>query len=186
MRLLLHACCGPCLIEPFEALAAQHDVTVYYLNPNIHPRSEYELRRDTLLGWAAARGIRVVEGAYEPQEWERVTAGIQEDPGARCKACWSLRMSETARFAAAEGFEGFTTTLTVSPYQDPEGVTDAGNAAAEESGVPYLACDFRDRYPSATRRSRDAGMYRQNYCGCEPSRVEAQEQRAARSEARRR
>jgi len=186
MRLLLHACCGPCLLEPYDALAAAGDeVRVVYANPNIHPREEYERRRDTLLAYALERGIEVDELAYDTEAWESAVAGLDRESGARCRACFRVRLGAAARHAASEGFDAVATTLTVSPYQDPDAIREAGESVCGEAGVAFLVTDFRDRYPDATRRSRELGMYRQNYCGCRYSESEAAEARAARNAAKR-
>jgi predicted adenine nucleotide alpha hydrolase (AANH) superfamily ATPase len=185
VRVALHACCGPCLLEPFDALAAGHDVAVVYANPNIHPEAEYLRRRDTLLAYTAASGIETIEVAYDPVLWLSAVAGLEDDAAARCRACFDLRLSLTAAEAAARGFEAIATTLTVSPYQDQLAVAAAGEAAASAAGLAYLGADYRDRYPEATRRSRELGMYRQNYCGCMLSEVEADAGREARRAERR-
>jgi predicted adenine nucleotide alpha hydrolase (AANH) superfamily ATPase len=182
MKLLLHACCGPCLLEPYDALSSQHDVRVVYANPNIHPRAEYERRRDTLLEYARERGIGVDELEYDPAGWEAAVAGLDNDCGERCRACFRVRLGAAARHAAAGGYEAVATTLTVSPYQDPVAIREAGEDVCADAGVAFLVTDFRDRYPEATRRSRELGMYRQNYCGCTYSKEEA----AAARDARRR
>lgn len=184
MRILLHACCGPCLLEPYDALAAQADVDVCYANPNIHPLAEYERRRDTLFAYAMDAGIRVTEVAYDPSLWTAAVAAAGDDRRARCRACYRLRIGIVAAEAARDGYDAVATTLTVSPYQDPESIREEGERACAEHGVSFLATDFRERYPEATRRSRELGMYRQNYCGCAPSVVEAAEQREARKVAR--
>lgn len=180
MRLMLHACCAPCLLEPWDALSAEHDVRVVYANPNIHPRSEYERRRDTLFEWAAAQGIPVDEMAYEPESWDAAVAGLEDRPGERCRACYRLRLGMAASRAAELGYDAVATTLTVSPWQDPEGIREAGEAACAEHGVAFMPTDFRERYPEASRRSRELGMYRQNYCGCRYSDAEAEQQRVRR------
>ena len=188
MRLALHACCGPCLLEPLDALSAEHDVTVIYANPNIHPLVEYERRRDTLRAYADERGIEVVEVPYEPTAWLRAAAEVANTPGERCKRCFRLRLGQTAIAARDRGCEALATTLTVSPYQDPASIREAGQAAAEEHGLTFLVTDFRDRYPEATRRSKELGMYRQNYCGCMLSDAEAttaRRERDARKAAKR-
>jgi predicted adenine nucleotide alpha hydrolase (AANH) superfamily ATPase len=177
VRIMLHACCGPCLLEPWDALSADHEVRVAYANPNIHPRSEYELRRDTLLEWAGSRGIEVDELQYDPEAWDRAVAGLDHGSHERCVACYGLRLGMVARHAAEEGFDAVATTLTVSPWQDPEGIREAGIKACADHGVDFLVTDFRDRYDEATRRSRELGMYRQNYCGCRYSEKEAADQR---------
>lgn len=185
MRVLLHACCGPCLLEPYDFYAADqgHDVEVVYANPNIHPVAEYERRRDVLLDHAGQAGIPVCEVAYDPAEWMRAVAGVERDQASRCRACFGLRMRLAATEAASGGFDAIATTLTVSPYQDLQAIREAGEQAAREAGVVYLHHDLTGRYREATRRSRELGMYRQNYCGCLLSELEA---RAERAEKRRR
>jgi epoxyqueuosine reductase len=181
MRLALHACCGPCLLEPFDSLSAEVDeVVVVYANPNIHPFEEYERRRDTLEAYAEDAGLTVIELPYEPGLWLEQVGVHGADRQQRCRACYRLRMKMVSRWAAEQGFDTVTTTLTVSPYQDAKAIAEEGRAAAEEAGVVYLERDFRARYPEATRRSRELGMYRQNYCGCLMSDVEARSERAAR------
>jgi predicted adenine nucleotide alpha hydrolase (AANH) superfamily ATPase len=184
LRVLLHACCGPCLLEPFDALSDEHDVVVYYDNPNIHPVGEYRRRRETLLDYARDREISVIEAAYEPREWIEAVAPHLADQSERCRACFALRLARTARAAAQAGLEGFATTLTVSPYQDAEAIRDAGEAAAGEFGLTYLHEDHRPRYQEAVRRSREMDMYRQDYCGCLLSEIEAEESRARRRKER--
>ncbi|MDO8848631.1 MAG: epoxyqueuosine reductase QueH [Coriobacteriia bacterium] len=183
MKVLLHACCGPCLLEPYDALAADHDVTVVYANPNIHPAEEYARRRDTLLAYTDEAGITVVELPYEPEDWAEATAGLKRPE--RCHACYALRIGMAAAEAARCGCDAVATTLTVSPYQDPDAIRAMGEQACAAEGVAFLVTDFRERYPEATRRSRALGMYRQNYCGCAPSMAEAEAERAERREARR-
>lgn len=184
MKVTLHACCGPCLIEPYDALLRQgHDVLVVYANPNIHPLSEYERRRDALLDYAEARGIEVVEAVYEPAEWIAAVGEAASGAG-RCELCHRLRLGAAARIAAERGSEALFTTLTVSPYQDQAAIGRAGEAACAEAGVRYVPTDFRDLYPEAVRRSKVLGMYRQRYCGCVLSELEAARARRAR-EARR-
>lgn len=181
MRLLLHACCGPCLIEPLDALKADADtLTVYYANPNIHPAEEYERRRDVMAEYAVAQGVDVVEAPYDLARW-MIAVGPLADSGAeRCRACFRLRLEDSARYAADNGFDAIATTLTVSPYQDGAIIAEEGQRAARAAGIAYVHQDFRERYPEATRRSREMGMYRQNYCGCAFSQVEAEQARAER------
>lgn len=180
MRIMLHACCGPCLLEPFDALAATDEVRVVYANPNIHPREEYERRRDTLLEYAHERGIEVDEAPYEPEAWADAVRGLEDRPGERCRECFRLRLGLAAARAAELGCDAVATTLTVSPYQDPDAIREAGEAAAAEHGVRFLVTDFRDRYAEASRRSRELGMYRQDFCGCRYSKDEADAARECR------
>ncbi|MBI5232568.1 MAG: epoxyqueuosine reductase QueH [Coriobacteriales bacterium] len=186
MRLALHACCGPCLLEPIDALSAEADeILVVYANPNIHPFEEYERRRDTLLAYASEHGIRVVEVAYDPTAWVSAVGEVVGDRAQRCRRCYRLRLAMAAAAAAEHGCDAIATTLTVSPYQDADSIAAEGRAAARDAGLAYVDRDFRDRYAEATRRSRDLGMYRQNYCGCVISDLEAREDREARRRQRR-
>jgi predicted adenine nucleotide alpha hydrolase (AANH) superfamily ATPase len=180
VNLLLHACCGPCLIEPLDALRADHDVDVAYANPNIHPRAEYALRRTTLEAYARAQDARVVELPYDPAAWVRLAGPVADRRHERCRACFRLRLGAVAERARGEGYDGFATTLTVSPFQDVTALREAADEVAEAYDVAYLHTDFREAYPESVRRSRELGMYRQNYCGCLMSRIEAARERAQR------
>jgi predicted adenine nucleotide alpha hydrolase (AANH) superfamily ATPase len=185
LRLLLHACCGPCLLEPLDALSAEADhVAIIFANPNIHPAEEYERRRDTLRAYAEPLGVEIVELEYDPAAWFASVGPLAKEGAARCRACYALRLGQAATYAAEHGFDALATTLSVSPYQDAEAICEEGERAAAAAGVRYLHRDFRERYPDATRRSRELGMYRQNYCGCVLSDGEAREERAARRAAR--
>lgn len=232
MKLLLHACCGPCSLEPTRLLkAAGHDITIYYANSNIHPAEEYAHRLATLRAWAAKAGFDVLEGPYNPAAWEACAGRIGDaaladvermraeesdagreasgcdsanqsgsdgsvslraavlsvDPArreARCRACYRLRLEETARVAAERGFEGIGTTLSVSPYQYTQVIREEVERAAAGAGVAPVFEDFRPYYDEATRRSRELGMYRQNFCGCRLSDQEAAAERAERKAQR--
>jgi epoxyqueuosine reductase len=186
VRVLLHACCGPCLLEPYDALALEHEVRVVYANPNIQPAEEYARRRDTLLEYAGPAGIEVDELPYRPDLWLSAVAGTEGDREARCRACYRLRLSMAAARAAESGYDAVATTLTVSPYQDHEALADEAKKACAEAGVAFLETDFRDRFSEAQRRARELGMYRQNFCGCVYSAAEADADRARRREERKR
>ena len=217
MKLLLHACCGPCSLEPTRILREEgHELTIFYANSNIAPAAEYEHRLQTLVDWAADEGIPVIEGAYDPASWEAGPGRIGQaaldeavaaadaagaDAGAdalppclsvdperrraRCRACYRLRFEETARVAVEGGFEGICSTLSVSPYQYTDIIREELSRAAGQAGLQELFRDFRPNFPEATRRSRELGMYRQNYCGCRFSDEEAAAERAQRKAQRR-
>jgi predicted adenine nucleotide alpha hydrolase (AANH) superfamily ATPase len=181
MKLLLHACCGPCLIEPLDEFSAIADeLAVVFTNSNIHPAEEYERRLDTLRAYADSVGATVIELAYDPEAWAEAVGPLADSGAERCRACYRLRLGEAARYAAENGYDALSTTLTISPYQSSEAIREEGQAAAAASGLEWVDRDFRDSYSEATRRSRELGMYRQNYCGCALSDIEAHEQRAAR------
>lgn len=191
MKLLLHACCGPCSLEPVRLLrAAGHDLTIAYLNSNIAPADEYAHRLATLRAWAAGEQLPVIEGPYDPAAWEACAGRVGEaahDPerrAARCRACYRLRFEEAARLAAAQGFDALGTTLSVSPYQYTDIIREELERAAAAAGVRPLFEDYRPFYDEATHRSRSLGMYRQNYCGCRFSDAEAAAERAERKAER--
>ena len=159
-------------------------MTIAFANPNIHPAEEYVRRRDTLVDYAKQAGVDVVELPYDPDAWERAVAPLAAAGRNRCRACYRLRLGLAAHMAAEGGYDALATTLSVSPYQDQAAINEEGQRAAADSGIAWLDRDFRGRYPDATARSREIGMYRQNYCGCLFSQAEAEADRQARREAR--
>lgn len=180
MKVALHACCGPCLIEPFDDLARDNEVVVVYANPNIAPADEYVRRRDTMLAYAESIGAEAVEVPYDPAAWHTAVAGFEGDQVARCAACYRVRFRLTADYAVSRGLEALATTLTISPHQNAGAIREAGEQVAAETGLEYLHRDYRGRFSEANRRSRELEMYRQNYCGCLRSKVEADAERAGR------
>lgn len=191
MKLLLHACCGPCSLEPVRLLrAAGHDLTIAYMNSNIAPADEYDRRLAALRAWAAGERVSVIEGVYDPAAWEACAGRVgdaADDPArreARCRACYRLRFEEAARLAAYQGFDALGTTLSVSPYQYTDVIREELQRAAAAVGVRALFEDYRPFYDEATHRSREMGMYRQNYCGCRFSDAEAAAERAERKAQR--
>lgn len=189
MKVLLHACCGPCSIEPARLLLEQgHDITIAYLNSNIDDSHEYKKRLDTLLAWADNKGIEVVEGVYDPKQWNTLIAQHWhegDDRALRCQACYRFRFDELAQMAAEGGYDAIGTTLSVSPYQYTQLIEEMLNqAAAPYPELAVLFTDYRPYYPAATQRSRELEMYRQNFCGCHWSNAEAAEERAERARQR--
>ena len=186
--LALHACCGPCSLEPVKLLRAQgYEPTIIWTNPNIQPVAEHELRLETLRTWARdVAHVDVIVAGDDRDAWERGVASHGFDRRARCRACYALRLAEACRVARERGFTCVSTTLAVSPYQlfDDCGELLAKTAAAH--GLEPVWRDFRPFYPDATRESRELGMYRQNYCGCRFSAAEAAiERHEARDERKR-
>ena len=184
-RLLLHACCGPCSLEPVRSLQAEgYEIALAYVNPNIQPLAECERRLDTLRSWAQGESIPVLEGAYDAAAWEREVAPWGVNRPARCAACYRLRLREAASMAVENGFERLSTTLAVSPYQLFDACGRELAAACAERGLEPVWRDFRPQYPQATARAKELGLYRQNYCGCRFSAAEAALERAEAREAR--
>ncbi len=162
---------------------AGHDIAICFANSNIAPRTEYDRRLDVLRAWAADEGIPVVDLPYDNAAWAASAGAVERGGGPRedrCRACYALRLEEAAAYAAAHDYEALSTTLAVSPYQLSNVCREELEAAAERHGLACVWEDFRPYYPTATLRSRELGMYRQNYCGCAYSMDEARAERAAR------
>ena len=183
--LLLHACCGPCSLEPVRLLREQgYEPTICWTNPNIAPVAEHDLRLRTLQAWAAeVAHVDVIVAGDDRAAWERGVAPAGWDRPRRCRACYALRLAESCRVARERGFEYISTTLVVSPYQLFDTCHDVLFALAPRFGLTPVWQDFRPQYPEATTRSRELGMYRQNYCGCRFSAVDRAQQRAAKKNA---
>lgn len=183
--LLLHACCGPCSLEPLRVLREQGFLpTIVYVNPNIQPRDEYVRRLETLRAWAAGENVEVVEGPYEAERWEREVARYGTNRLARCQACYRLRLEGAATLAAELGCAHMSTTLAVSPYQLFDACGGELGRICARAGLIAVWQDFRPLYPQATTRAKELGLYRQNYCGCRFSAAEAALERCQAREAR--
>ena len=185
-RILLHACCGPCSLEPVRLLREEgFEPVICWHNPNIQPVAEHDRRLGVLRAWAADEGLPVVELPYDPDSWERLVAPHGMDREARCRACYALRLAAACDAACELGIRQVSTTLAVSPYQLFDVCSEELLAIARAHGLKPVVRDFRPHYPEATRRSRELGMYRQNYCGCRFSAAEAALERIERRDARR-
>lgn len=178
-RLLLHACCAPCSLEPVRMLVEEgFEPTICWTNPNIQPMDEHERRLYELRRWCASQGIELVEAADNRECWEAAVAPLASCREKRCRACYALRLSEACRVASEQGFTHVATTLAVSPYQLFDTCNEVLETLAAAHGLTPVVRDFRPWYPEATRRSRELGMYRQKYCGCRFSALEAAMDRA--------
>lgn len=184
--LLLHACCGPCSLEPVRLLREEgFEPVICWSNPNIQPLAEHDLRLRTLLAWAdEVAHVKVVVAGDDRQTWERAVAPHGFDREARCRACYALRLSEACRVAEQLGIAHVSTTLVVSPYQLFDVCREQLERLAGAHGLTMVWRDFRSWYPQATTRSRELGMYRQNYCGCRFSAAEAALERHEARDAR--
>ena len=183
--LLLHACCGPCSLEPLRVLREQGFLpTIVYVNPNIQPHDEYVRRLETLHAWAAGENVEVVEGPYEAERWEREVARYGTNRLARCQACYRLRLEGAATLAAELGCTHMSTTLAVSPYQLFDACGAELGRICARAGLTAVWQDFRPLYPQATTRAKELGLYRQNYCGCRFSAAEAALERCQAREVR--
>ncbi len=214
-RLLLHACCAPCSSYTLEYLLKFFDVTIYYYNPNIHPAEEYHRRLGELKNFLPRflekqEGARAVlqEAAYEPREFfdavqaERDKLQSEPERGERCRRCYQLRMEKAYEYARQNGFDWFTTTLSISPHKDARKINEIGraleqkaaaqnqkaaqngNASQDQNAAPaapkFLYSDFKKRngYKRSLELSKEYGLYRQDYCGCIYSKENIERSRA--------
>ena len=186
-RLLLHACCAPCSSYVLEYLAKYFDITIFFFNPNISPQSEYTFREQELerliREMPLPSSVNIVSGRYCPEEFYEMSKGLEELPegDSRCKKCYRLRLRESAIVAKEMGFDYFTTTLSISPYKNALWLNTIGEEEGNSVGVKYLFSDFKKKngYKRSCELSAEYGLYRQDYCGCEFSRRDAQKRKNA-------
>ena len=179
-RLLLHICCAPCATYTVRRLRDEGaDVTGHWYNPNIHPYGEHERRREALVGYARDIELPVIwEPGYDMPAFLRAVVG-DERYRQRCEVCYRIRLERTAQAAAQGGFELYTTTLLISPYQDVEAIRRIGDELAGCYGVGFYVENLRRGFAESHRLAREAGLYRQKYCGCLYSEWEVLDRQAA-------
>ena len=165
MNVLLHICCAPCANRPLALLQEQgHQVTGFWYNPNIHPFTEYRSRRNIVREYLAEIGVPLIEqNDYALRPFVRAVA---EDIAHRCVKCYEMRLFETARTAKEQGFDAFTSSLFISPYQNHSLMMETAQRAAEEYGVDFFYEDFRPLFKEGQEFAREHGFYMQKYCGC--------------------
>ena len=180
--LLLHSCCAPCSSYVLEYLAPYFNICDFYYNPNISPKQEYEDRKDELMRLISEMGLSTevsfLEGAYQPEDFFAMAKGMEDLPegGERCFKCYEMRLRESAKIAKEQGAEYFATTLTISPLKNAQKLNEIGERLAEEYGVKYLPSDFKKKngYKRSVELSTQYELYRQNYCGCVFSKMQAE------------
>jgi hypothetical protein len=171
-KVLLHSCCAPCSGEVMEAMQASGiDYTIYFYNPNIHPREEYELRKAENIRFAEKAGVPFVDADYDTDNWFARAKGLEWEPerGARCTMCFDLRFERTALYAHEHGFSVITSCLGISRWKSMEQINDCGErAAARYPGMLYWTHNWRkkggaERMVEISKREQ---FYQQEYCGC--------------------
>ena len=172
-HILLHSCCGPCSTTVLTFLVTYFDITVFYYNPNIEPRAEYEKRKQEQIRFIQEfnnEHITFLDCDYANQDFRKQVVGLEQEKegGARCAVCFKLRLEETARLAKKLNFDYFGTTLTVSPHKNSQIINEIGALLEGEYGVKYLYSDFKkkDGYKKSIELSKQYHLYRQDYCGC--------------------
>jgi len=167
MKILIHICCASCAITPLRELTenSEYSITGFFYNPNIHPYTEMDKRRQAVADYAGKEGFEVIFAEYDMENFFKNVAANIEAP-LRCQICWKMRLHRTARYAKEKGFDAFTTTLLVSPYQDRQTVVKVGSELGNEIGVKFIDTDWRGGFRAAQQFAREHNMYRQKYCGC--------------------
>jgi len=170
-KLLLHACCGPCATRVIELLSRHYRVTAFFFNPNIDPVEEYINRLGAIEKFCRLKEIELISEGHDHRDWLTLVAGLEQQPegGARCEVCFAMRLRRTALVAMERGFTVFGTTLSISPHKDALAINRIGQQAAHEYAVRFIEEDFKqgNGYRKSCELSRQYGLYRQKYCGCE-------------------
>ncbi|WP_405760064.1 epoxyqueuosine reductase QueH [Anaerovibrio slackiae] len=168
MNLLLHMCCGPCSCYPVKVLREQGiEPTGYFFNPNIHPYKEWDMRLKAAEEFAARSEMKIItDKHYMLRDFLRRALAAEQVENGRCRMCYTWRLEETARYAAENGFDAFTSTLFYSIYQQHELMKETAEHFAKVYGVKFHYEDFRPGWQEGIDMSMEMGLYRQPYCGC--------------------
>ena len=166
-KLLLHCCCAPCSSAVIQKLKQYFDITYFFYNPNIDTGEEFLKRKHEF----EKLGVKVADIGYNHNEFLQLVKGLEQEKegGNRCKICIAQRMDKSFEFAVNNNFEVVTTTLSISPHKDAEFINACGERLEQKYGIKYLHADFKKEngYLLSTKLSKELGMYRQDYCGCE-------------------
>lgn len=185
--LLLHSCCAPCSSYVLEYLCEYFNITIFYYNPNISPKEEFEKRvaeqKRLIKEMPFKHEVKFIEGKYDCERFYEMAKGLEHarEGGERCFKCYRLRLEETAKAAQKGGFDYFTTTLSISPLKNAQILNEIGKELSDIYGVPYLFSDFKKKegYKRSCKLSEIYSLYRQNYCGCVFSKAECEEREKA-------
>ena len=173
-KLFLHSCCAPCSSYTLEYLSNYFDITVYYFNPNISPKAEFDKRyaeqKRLIEALPSKHPIKLVCGEYDYNDFLKIAKGYENVPegGERCFRCYRMRLESTAKLAKEQGFDYFFTTLSISPLKNSQKINEIGYEVAEKYGIKWLPSDFKKKevYKRSIELSREYQLYRQNFCGC--------------------
>lgn len=180
-RLLMQSCCAPCSSYVLEYIAKYFDLTLFFFNPNISPENEFKVRLEELKKFVNKAGyddVKINVPVYDSSEFFAAVRGMEDFPegGERCRVCYELRLRKTAEVAKNGGYEYFCTTLSISPHKNATWINEIGLSLEKEYGVKWLYSDFKKKngYKRSIELSREYELYRQNYCGCIYSKLEAE------------
>lgn len=189
-RLLLHVCCAPCSSAVLEYLSQYFAITLLYYNPNISPREEYDKREAELKRLVSemelVHPVDLLPCDYDGQAFVEAARGLEGEPegGARCEACFRLRLEYAAQEAARLHFDYYTTTLTISPMKNAPLLNQLGEEMGGKYGVAHLPSDFKKKngYKRSVELSKEYGLYRQDYCGCAFSKAQREREKREKEE----
>jgi predicted adenine nucleotide alpha hydrolase (AANH) superfamily ATPase len=171
-RVLLHSCCAPCSGSIVETLfMSGFNYTIYFYNPNIYPKQEYELRKAEIKRLADKYQVPFVDADYEPEKWFKRVEGLEKEieRGKRCSACFQMRLERAALYAHEHRFRIITSSLGISRWKDLEQVNQAATAAVScYPDLVYWAYNWRKHggIQRTIEISKKEGFYQQEYCGC--------------------
>jgi len=171
-KILLHSCCAPCAGDIMETLhAAGIDLTIFFYNPNIHPRNEYEIRKKENIRFAKKMNIPFIDADYDRDNWFKRVKGLEWEPerGQRCSVCFDMRFERTALYAIEHGYEVFTSSLGISRWKDMNQINISGiKAASRYPGLTYWTYNWRKKGGSQRMYeiAKKEQFYKQEYCGC--------------------
>lgn len=170
-KLLLHACCAVCAGYPLDLLReTDFEPIVFFFNPNIHPKEEYDRRLAELIRYTKKQKIELIIEEENPQNWFDFIKGYENEPekGLRCHKCFEYRLMKTAQKAKELGINKFSTTLFISPHKIRKDIIEKGQYASKIFGVEFVDTDFRkhDGFLKTMQIAKSENFYRQTYCGC--------------------
>ena len=178
--LLLHACCAPCSSYVLEYLTQYFHIVLFYYNPNISPKEEFEKRTRELERLLSEMPMQdspeIIVGEYDQREFFDIAKGFEDLPegSERCFRCYRLRLEKTAQLAKQIGADWFTTTLSISPYKNAQKLNEIAFELGEVYDIKALPVDFKKKggYKRSIELSAQYSLYRQDYCGCVFSKAE--------------
>lgn len=184
-RLLIHSCCGPCSTAVLERLVKYFEIDILFFNPNLDSEEEFDKRvieQKKVIAHMEDKNqskIGIIAVPYDHDEFLNIASGLEKERegGKRCMRCYYLRLKKAGDYAKAQGYDYFTTTLSISPHKNSQVLNKMGIALGERIGVSYLMSDFKKKngFKRSVEISEELHLYRQDYCGCEFSKIEAME-----------
>ena len=174
-KLLLHSCCAPCSSHVITYLTKYFDITIFYYNPNISPKEEYDKRKEEQIRLInelkTENKLDIIDCDYDNDLYEKSIKGLENCPerGDRCTVCFKLRLDKTAKIAKELNYDYFCSTLSVSPYKNSKLINEIGKEMEQKYNIKWLYSDFKkeDGYKKSIELSKKYNLYRQDYCGCD-------------------